>query len=763
VKNLFVFLCVIFFSFSLRSQSRELDSLIILAKKYKSSCSSPCINDSIKVNILDDISWALKSIDVDTALIVANEQLELAEKISWKKGVARAYTQKAICLRYIGKYNEAINNLNSAIAIWEELMTVKGYTNAAKLGKIKALYQLSNIYSSLGKYLEAIKYGEISLKLAEEINDKKMMAGQIGNLGIVYQNIADFPKALECYYKSLKLAEELGEKRSIGVNYVHISSILRYQNEFKKALEYLEKSLKIAIELGDVQMQGAIIGDFGTVYEAAGDIKKSIEYTLKSIKITHDLNDVYSESFKWSELCARYAAINEYDKSLEAGNIALKLATETGSENLISYSLEDLGICKIKMKNYREAEKDLLRSLALSEKNGELERIEIVESILSDLYQSTGNYELAFRHYKKHISLRDSMNNRENSRKLIKNELNFEFDKKEAVLKEQQEKERLLSEEASRRQNIIIFSVIIVLCVVLFFTYMVVKSLRVTKKQKQIIEEKEKETQQQNVIITQQKHLVEEKHKEITDSINYAERIQRSLLASKDLLDKNLKDHFVYFQPKDVVSGDFYWATELSSGKFILATADSTGHGVPGAIMSILNISCLKESVKEGLVEPADILNNTRKLIVEILKKDGSAEGGKDGMDCSLLLFDLKNNEFTYSAANNPVWIIRQRKLIEFEPDKMPVGKHDKDTIPFKQHTIKLQKGDVVYTFTDGLPDQFGGEKGKKFMYKRMKELFISVSELSPKQQKESIANMFNNWKGDLEQVDDVCVIGVKV
>jgi serine phosphatase RsbU (regulator of sigma subunit)/streptogramin lyase len=263
--------------------------------------------------------------------------------------------------------------------------------------------------------------------------------------------------------------------------------------------------------------------------------------------------------------------------------------------------------------------------------------------------------------------------------------------------------------------------------------------------------------------IKEQKHLIEEKHKEITDSINYAERIQKSFLATKELLDENLKDHFVFFQPKDVVSGDFYWASKLNNYTFALVTADSTGHGVPGAIMSLLNITSLESAIKDGLTQPVDILNATRKTIIERLKKDGSSEGGKDGMDCSLICFDFKNNKFTYSAANNPVWVVRKKEIIELNPDKMPVGKHDRDYVSFTQYDFELQKGDVVYALTDGLPDQFGGPKGKKFMYKQLKDLLINISALPMRDQKESLKTTLNNWKGDLEQIDDVCLIGVRV
>lgn len=265
--------------------------------------------------------------------------------------------------------------------------------------------------------------------------------------------------------------------------------------------------------------------------------------------------------------------------------------------------------------------------------------------------------------------------------------------------------------------------------------------------------------------ITQQKHIIEEKNKEITDSINYAQRIQRALLASENMLNNNLNDYFVFFKPKDIVSGDFYWAASQDN-KFYLVTADSTGHGVPGAIMSMLNISCLNEAINgEGLKQPDDILNFTRKKVIGYLANDGSKEGGKDGMDCSILCLDLKEMNLSVSAANNPVWIVRsgEEEVIEVKPDKMPVGKHDKQDIPFQSQNFKLNSGDIIYTLTDGFPDQFGGEKGKKFMSKNLRELLKSNSGLAMDQQKNLLEETFKNWVGDLEQIDDVTVIGIRI
>lgn len=271
------------------------------------------------------------------------------------------------------------------------------------------------------------------------------------------------------------------------------------------------------------------------------------------------------------------------------------------------------------------------------------------------------------------------------------------------------------------------------------------------------------EIESQRDIVTQQKEHIEEVHKDLTDSINYAERIQRSFLATKELLDENLNEYFVLFHPKDVVSGDFYWAGILSTGNFALATADSTGHGVPGAIMSILNISSLEKAIESGLNDPSEILNRTRQTIITRLKKDGSADGGKDGMDASLICFDFEKMRLTYSAANNPVWIIRNNSLIELEPDKMPVGKHDNDKTSFTQQEFQLQIADVIYTLTDGFQDQFGGPKGKKFMTKNLKQLLIENCHLSMNEQKQNLEKTLADWIGDGEQIDDITILGIKI
>jgi serine phosphatase RsbU (regulator of sigma subunit) len=278
---------------------------------------------------------------------------------------------------------------------------------------------------------------------------------------------------------------------------------------------------------------------------------------------------------------------------------------------------------------------------------------------------------------------------------------------------------------------------------------------KLIKEQNIILEQKVKERTSE---LEEQKDIVEEKNKEIVDSINYAKRIQYTLLANENLLKRNLPEHFILFKPKDIVSGDFYWATEKEN-KFYIAVCDSTGHGVPGAFMSLLNISFLNEALNEKhITAPNNVFNYVRERLIENISQDGA----QDGMDAVLLCFDKTNNKISYASANNSLLQITKNGILSHNTDKMPIGKGER-TEPFKLYDIHPDKGDIIYLYTDGYADQFGGPKGKKFKYKQLNELLFSNSSKPLNDQKEILNKTFEDWKGNLEQVDDVCVIGIKV
>lgn len=260
--------------------------------------------------------------------------------------------------------------------------------------------------------------------------------------------------------------------------------------------------------------------------------------------------------------------------------------------------------------------------------------------------------------------------------------------------------------------------------------------------------------------INNQKHLLQEKNKEITDSINYAKRLQQAILPPMEFISKNFPDSFVLYKPKDIVAGDFYWA-EQTNDLFFIVAADCTGHGVPGAMVSVVCSNALNRTVKEfSLTDTGKILDKTRELVIETFEKSNTEI--KDGMDISLICIDKQNEKIFWSGANNALWYVQDNILTEIKADKQPVGKSD-DNKPFTTHSIDYKNNTTFYLFTDGFADQFGGPKGKKFKYKQFEETLVSINNKPMKEQLVIIEQKFEEWKGALEQVDDVCVIGIKI
>jgi serine phosphatase RsbU (regulator of sigma subunit)/Tfp pilus assembly protein PilF len=636
------------------------------------------------------------------------------EYLPFKKYYAGALNNCGYLSNQQGQISLATDYYNKSIQIQQEINDPKGL--AASYNNI------GFIYKSQGDISKALDYYNKSIKILEsfrlpngEVEDKKGLAYSISNIGIIYESQGDTAKALECYLKSLKIREEIKDKQGAAVSLNNIGFLYKSKNELPKALVYFLRSLKLREEIGDKQGIAISLNNVGFIYQAQGKSDMALDYFNRSVSIQEDIGDKSALGFSLNNIAQLYFKQHDLAKALVYAQRNMQLSKEIAFPENISNAAQTL----------------------------------------SEIYRSKGDYKAALDNYILHIQMDDSIQNESTRKSSIKSQLRYEFEKKAATDSVANAKEKMVQVaqiekqeaeiKAKRNQQYALYGGLVL---VLLFAGLMYNRFKVT--------------QRQNEVISEQKHLIEEKHKEITDSIDYAERIQRSFLASKELLDENLKDYFVLFRPKAVVSGDFYWASKLSNGHFALATADSTGHGVPGAIMSLLNITSLEKAVEDH-VDPAAILNATRRTIIERLQKDGSAEGGKDGMDASLCVYDLKNKKLHIASANNPVWIIRRTEIIEIKPDKMPIGKHDKENISFIQQEITLQAGDIVYTLTDGFPDQFGGDKGKKFSSKNLRELLAANAFLPMEKQKELLERTFHDWAGGLEQVDDVTLIGVRI
>ncbi len=303
-----------------------------------------------------------------------------------------------------------------------------------------------------------------------------------------------------------------------------------------------------------------------------------------------------------------------------------------------------------------------------------------------------------------------------------------------------------------------VVSLILIIIISIYLTFRLrLASLRRAK------ERLELEVIKRTAEIERQRYEIELKNKNITDSIQYASRIQNAVLPPDEYMNATLPQHFIFFKPRDIVSGDYYWMTH-KDGETVLAVADCTGHGVPGAFMSMLGIAFLNEIVNraEKLVA-SNILNGLRDHVKKSLRQTGKQDEAKDGMDIALCVFNNDKKQLQYAGAYNPLYIIRNGELIQLKADRMPIGIYHKEKESFTNHVVELQSSDVIYLFSDGYNDQFGGKEGKKFMIKQFQSLIIEIHQKPLDEQKQILNNTFDNWKGNLEQVDDILVIGFKI
>lgn len=675
-----------------------------------------------------------------------------------------------------GICNEMINNqwtkyqffqydlINKKLETDPELL----FLNFLQKSLCNALNNIGFIKVNDGNSKLAVEYFNKSLKLSDELGIKDSKANILNSLGGIYMSQGNIELAIFNYTKALKIYERNRNDRGKAIVYNNIGDIYRIQKKYLLALEYYNKSLRIT-DVNNKLGVASLFNNIGYIHLYLSNSDSSLLYFEKSLKLRLELKDQHGIATTYNNMGSIFRNQNNFNKANIYLGKGLQLSKEIKDKELISISYNNIAKLKFKQGLFQQSKDYSLKGLKIAREIGFIDDIKLSANLLTQIAQKQCNYKEAFEMYQLEIQMRDSITNEKNYKAVIQQQANYEYEKKKAedsIVNAQAKKIQLALLEAEKAKNekkeLALATekkqkwyLYIGLGLLALFSGFMYNRFKFIKKQRSLIKEQKKEVEKSH-------KEIEASHKEITDSINYAERIQRSFLATKETLDENLKDYFVYFNPKEAVSGDFYWSTKLDNNNFAFTVADSTGHGVPGAIMSLLNITSLEKAV-ETETEPHYVLNKTREIIIKRLKKDGSEQGGKDGMDCSLMVLNKEKTELTFASANNPVIIIRNNELLEYKGDKMPVGKHNKENESFTLQKVHLQKGDVIYALTDGFQDQFGGPKGKKYMIKNLKNKFIEIANSPMTEQREILSEEFNNWKSELEQIDDVCIIGIRV
>jgi serine phosphatase RsbU (regulator of sigma subunit) len=718
-------------------QNQKQDSLMELYSKAK--------HDTTRIALLnEEIGYSFERKNPDSAIFYYEKAIHIANKnlsgkITVNTNLKTTFLKlKSNSLRYIGivyyeegSFDKAIKFVLESLKIYEQLMTTspdKKLITHCKNGLTQCYIPLGNIQYDQKNYKNALEYFLKALKIHEELGNKAQISGCYVNIGNVYFDQGLNDKATDCYFKSLKIAEEIGDKKAMSKCYNNIGNILLLQGEYDEVINYYLKSLKIKEEFDDkygIAMVNANIAELhefiaDSIYGKSPDKRKehlnlAVRYGTKAIEIAHEIHAIPLENPASDILMSVYKKLNNYQKGMEYAEI--------------------------------------------------------------------------------YIATRDSMFMEEKTKSVTDAEKRFEGEKKQLLIdklnKEQElnQSEILIQKEHGERQKMAILFIVIGLLLVTVFAVFIVQRLRVSRKQKKIIENQKILVDEKNLILNQQleeistqrdeieaqrdlvsvqKKQIENIYSEVTDSIYYAEKIQKAVMPSPEFMSNILNDYFILFRPKDIVSGDFYYVAKRNQ-YIVAAVADCTGHGVPGAFMSMLGVSFLNEIIaKENMNQASHVLDELRKYVVKSLQQKGIIGEQKDGMDISFVVLDTTNNTLQYSGANCPLYIISgsTNELSEIRPDKMPVSIYI-NMKSFTNHVLRIQHGDTLYLASDGYSDQFGGEFGKKLYSKQFKQMLLENCKKPMNEQRDLLNKAIEDWRNThnniYQQTDDITVMGIKI
>jgi len=647
-------------------------------------------------------------------------------------------------------------------------------------------------------FFKAIKtLKTLEKEIIENIKDDTLLAKLYKKLGRVYEDENDYENAGQYYLKALKVNQKLNNEKGIASALNSLGLIYYYQGNYDLALKNFNQALPIVKKLNFKYGIATILSNMGIIYLYQNKLDSAKNIYLKVLELSKEFNDKRRISQTYNNLALVYQKQKNRGKAKFYLKKALEIKKELGDKQGQASIYTNLATIFIEEKNYNKALQYLKKAERIARKINSREYLKNIYNNYATVYEKKGDYLNAFKYEEKYVELKDSLITEEMQKQLMTLQTKYETEQKEQQIKlqkvklakvEAENKQKALKLEKARLQ--ITFSIIgvILLLGVVFFIY---RNYRQKQKlseelsrRNHIIEATNEKLNKLLKELEAQKQHIELIHKELSESIDYSKRIQTSILPSFETLKKNVDNYFLIFYPRDKVSGDFYWWAHVE-GKTIITVADCTGHGVPGAFMSMLGMSFLREIVeKEYITHPGIILKRLRKEIIRALKQKGTPGEQKDGMDMALIAIDHKKQTLQFAGANNPVYVVTNHKLeiigdainpvkefsiedesntlYELKPDKMPIAIYEKMD-KFNTIEIKYNQGDQVYLFSDGYADQFGGPKGKKFKYKALKNTILGNAHHSMSEQKTILEQTFIQWKNGYNQVDDVTLMGIKL
>ncbi len=621
---------------------------------------------------------------------------------------------------------------------------------------VRMFLTLSRTYRSKSSFDSALFFVDTAKTIAFTNNLHEQYPIIFDFEGLVYMRMGDYETATEFFYKCIEAAEK--EKDSVKVRdaFDHLGSVSFYRHDHKSSVKFYKKALSYISSTRDKGLYASTLDNVGLAFSNLNQYDSALFYQKKAVAIIEQLNDSSTLAESYINIGSTLLNLN---KKKEAELFFLKAyAIDNALNNDYGIQLSNLYLGRVYFETgrARQAVPYIEKAYAISKKLKIPSQIREAALSLTRLYDTLGEYKTSSHYYKEIIDLIEEMRAQENTKAINELSAQYESEKKQQEIQFLTQDKQLKENKIEKDRYAKIF-IGIVAGLLLLLSVIFIYRFREKKKDNNLLASQKNE-------IEEQKEELQHKNKEITDSINYAKRIQGSVIPSVNLVKTLFPSSFIYFQPKDIVSGDFYWIAQ--NNHFIYyAVADCTGHGVPGAMMSMLGNSLLNQIVLNSKIDSPDIiLKELHFHVVKTLNENMQQRASKDGMDIALIRIDLKNKEVAYAGAGRPLYTIKNKQLEIYKADKYSIGGiYDTQEVSYALHQIKIDAPTQFYMFTDGVPDQFGGPKGKKFMSKQLQEFITETASLPVNEQEQRFKAVFESWKSLVEQTDDVTFISVRL
>ncbi len=620
--------------------------------------------------------------------------------------------------------------------------------------KVRRLIDLSALLNTTD-FKTAIMYTNDALTLSRKINDIKGTALAYSSFADAFWYHSDYEKAQQYYFKSYRISDSIHDKSSIAYSLYNIGWIICIQQHNYKEDKYLYQSLQLYNELNDpsgsLQIYNAMASYYADRFKVE-NIKQyfdsAIVYFNKGIVLAQSA-DMHADLGRiYGNMGDLFYVEKDFSSAAFYNSKSLEIHQRVNDSSSMNICFLNIGLCEMANGHVKEA---LSKFTAVHRYNlrHDIKDVEMIAlPSMAKAYYQLKDFKQAYDYYEKYVSLKEVLDKEAYSTSISNLQGNYSLEKAEANVAQLKQTNEI-QELKNKKNSYFIFVLIAVAITVIVVAVLLFRQNKVR--------------QLTNIQLQEQNNIIAEKKQEIDNSIQYAKGIQLAFLPDKQELNSRFPDNFIYYKPKDVVSGDFYWFSKVNDDFYCIA-ADCTGHGVPGALMSIIGVDKIVQAVFEKrLTVPGDMLSYLNKEIKQVLKQHSDASKQMDGMDIAVLKFNKNLDAVEYAGANRPLYLIRNNVLTEYKADKTAIAGFTPVDQLFKTTRIAIQKNDSLYIFTDGYADQFGGNSGKKMMTKNLKDLLVSLGDLNAETKYQKVEKTFTDWKGPHEQVDDVLIIGIKI